>query len=134
MGQTAGGHLIFETLTPPIQFVQLFIGRRSRQRSPGARRGRFVFLCYLEVLAVRRSFAILPLQNKTTRRMKPPSLYDSTADERREYVKQAWACMHHCELCGKCHILRGRDPETLYADYIDGRRDYLDITLELRHR
>lgn len=66
--------------------------------------------------------------------MKPPSLYDSTVDDRREYVKQAWACMHHCELCGKCHILRGRDPETLYADYIDGRRDYLDITLELRHR
>lgn len=64
MGQTAGGHLIFETLTPPIQFVQLFIGGWSRQRFHVERRGRFVSLCYLEVLAVRRSFAILPLQNK----------------------------------------------------------------------
>ena len=42
--------------------------------------------------------------------------------------------MHNCERGGKCHILRGRAPETLYADYIEGRRDYLDITLELRHK
>ncbi len=40
--------------------------------------------------------------------------------------------MHNCELCGKCHILKGRNEEKLYAEYIDGKRSYMDITLEIR--
>jgi len=40
--------------------------------------------------------------------------------------------MHNCEICGKCQILRGRDVEKLYADYIDGKRSYLEISLEIR--
>ncbi len=63
---------------------------------------------------------------------KPPAIEASTAEERKAYVDEAWQCMHNCELCGKCHILKGRDPETLYADYIAGRRSYLDLTLEMR--
>ncbi len=39
-----------------------------------------------------------------------------------------------CEACGKCRILKGRDAETLYADYIEGKRSYMDITLEIRNR
>ena len=38
-----------------------------------------------------------------------------------------------CELCGKCHILKGRDPESLYADYINGKRSYIDVTLSIRN-
>lgn len=64
--------------------------------------------------------------------MTPPSIGTSTRDERQAFVRDAWACMHNCELCGKCHILRGRDPETLYAGYIEGEREYMDITLEIR--
>lgn len=64
--------------------------------------------------------------------MNAPSIETSTREERLEYVRNAWQCMHNCELCGKCHILRGRDAETLYADYIDGKRSYLDVTLEIR--
>ena len=37
------------------------------------------------------------------------------------------------QLCGKCHVLKGRSEETLYADYIDGKRSYMDITLEIRN-
>ena len=48
--------------------------------------------------------------------MVPPSIDTSTRDERQAYVRDAWQCMHNCELCGKCHILKGRDAETLYAD------------------
>lgn len=29
-------------------------------------------------------------------------------------------------------MLRGRNEEMLYADYIDGKRSYMDITLEIR--
>lgn len=64
--------------------------------------------------------------------MNAPSIETSTREERLEYVRNAWQCMHNCELCGKCHILKGRDAESLYADYTDGKRSYLDVTLEIR--
>ena len=64
--------------------------------------------------------------------MKAPLIQDTTREERLKYVQTEWECMHNCELCGKCHILRGRDAETLYADYIAGRRSYMDITREIR--
>ena len=32
----------------------------------------------------------------------------------------------------KCHILKGRDAETLYAEYIEGKMSYMEITLEIR--
>lgn len=62
----------------------------------------------------------------------PPETNNSTREERIDYVRNAWQCMHNCELCGKCHILRGRDAETLYEDYIEGKRSYLEVSLEIR--
>ena len=56
----------------------------------------------------------------------------STKEERQAYVREKWECMHNCELCGKCHILKGRDAETLYAEYIEGKMSYMEITLEIR--
>ena len=64
--------------------------------------------------------------------MTPPRTDESTVEERRAYVLEAWRCLNDCEACGKCRILKGRDPETLYAEYINGKRSYMDITLELR--
>lgn len=64
--------------------------------------------------------------------MLPPLIDNSSPDKRRAYVREKWECMHNCELCGKCYILRGRDAETLYTDYIEGRRSYMDVTLEIR--
>ena len=66
--------------------------------------------------------------------MQPPKIECSTIEERQAYVLDAWKCLHDCEACGKCCILKGRDAETLYADYIEGRRSYMDITLEIRNR
>ena len=66
--------------------------------------------------------------------MTPPKIENSTKEERRDYVINSWKCLHNCDMCGKCHILKGKDPETLYADYIDGKRSYMDITLEIRNR
>lgn len=65
--------------------------------------------------------------------MLPPQIDNSTKEERRQYVREAWECLHDCEACGKCRILKGRDAEFLYADYIDGQREYMDITLEIRN-
>lgn len=63
----------------------------------------------------------------------PPKIKESTKEERRAYILEAWRCLNDCEACGKCRILRGRDVETLYADYINGIREYIDITLEIRN-
>lgn len=65
--------------------------------------------------------------------MTPPNIEQSTKEERRAYVIETWKCQNNCELCGKCHILKGKDPETLYADYIEGLRSYMDITLNIRN-
>ena len=64
--------------------------------------------------------------------MTAPGIEESTKEERRAYVLDAWKCLHDCEACGKCRILKGRDPETLYADYINGTCSYIDITLGIR--
>ena len=63
-----------------------------------------------------------------------PSIENSTTEERRAFVAEQWRCLHNCELCGKCNILKGRNAELLYADYIEGRRTYREITLEIRNR
>ena len=61
-----------------------------------------------------------------------PDIESSTRNERLDYVLKKWRCLHNCEICGKYHILKGRSEEQLYADYIDGKRSYMDITLEIR--
>ena len=79
-------------------------------------------------------FQLFPDLNKYTLYfMTPPSIEQSTREERRNFVLQAWECLHDCEACGKCRLLKGRDAETLYADYIEGIRSYRDITLNLRN-
>lgn len=65
--------------------------------------------------------------------MMPPRLELSTKEERRAFVLDAWKCLNDCESCGKCHILKGKDAETLYADYIEGLRSYMDVTLDIRN-
>lgn len=65
--------------------------------------------------------------------MAAPDIRNSTKEERRAFVVDAWKCLHNCELCGKCNVLRGKDAEILYAEYIDGVRTYMDITLSIRN-
>lgn len=66
--------------------------------------------------------------------MTAPSIENSTKEERLAHVLEAWECLHNCEACGKCSILKGRDAATLYADYINGTRSYMEITFEIRER
>ena len=66
--------------------------------------------------------------------MTPPPIEQSTREERQAFVIDAWKCLHDSEMCGKCRILKGKDAETLYADYIEGRRSYIDVTLDIRNK
>ena len=65
--------------------------------------------------------------------MIPPNKETSTREERIAFVQQAWKCLHDCESCGKCNILKGKDAVTLYAEYIEGKKSYMDVTLEIRN-
>ena len=62
--------------------------------------------------------------------MIPPRIEQSTKEERRAFVMEAWKCLHDCESCGKCRVLKGKDAETLYADYIDVADEYGSITID----
>ena len=61
-----------------------------------------------------------------------PLIASSSRNERLLFVKEQWRCLFHCPSCGKCYVLRGRNPYELYADFIEGRREYMDITAEIR--
>ena len=52
--------------------------------------------------------------------MIPPRIEQSTREERRAFVLDAWKCLHDCETCGKCRVLRGKDA-------------YMEITMEIRN-
>ena len=62
--------------------------------------------------------------------METPDIETSTREERLEFIRHEFQCLGNCPICGKCSFLRGRDAEDLYADYIEGRRSFRDITSE----
>ena len=61
-----------------------------------------------------------------------PAIDSSTREERLAYVQDRWRCLCNCELCGRCSMLKGRDAEIVYEEYIEGRKTYMDVTLEIR--
>ena len=62
--------------------------------------------------------------------MRAPEIETSTVTERRQYIKNAFPCIADCEMCGLCTVFRGKDPELAYADYISGKRSYLEVSQE----
>ena len=64
--------------------------------------------------------------------MRAPEIETSNETERRQYIKNAFPCIADCEMCGLCTVFRGKDPELAYADYISGKRSYLEVSQEYR--
>ena len=62
----------------------------------------------------------------------PPEIDKSTREERLEYIRTKFRCRADCDNCGLCQIYHGRDLEVVYADYIDGKRAFLEISQEYR--
>ena len=62
----------------------------------------------------------------------PPEIDKSTREERLEYIRTKFRCRAGCDNCGPCQIYHGRDLEVVYADYIDGKRTFLEISQEYR--
>ena len=61
-----------------------------------------------------------------------PDIDKSTREERLEFVTRRFRCIANCETCGNCAILRGRDAEEAYADYIEGRKSFAEASMALR--
>ena len=72
------------------------------------------------------------LVKKVGDRMRPPEIESSTEEERRNYIKETFPCIADCDMCGLCTVFRGKDPELAYADYISGKRSYLDVSGDYR--
>ncbi len=64
--------------------------------------------------------------------MTPPDIKGSTREEREQYVIEAFRCISDCDNCGACQFLKGRAAEELYADYIEGRREFREVTIAVR--
>lgn len=53
---------------------------------------------------------------------------DTTEEERKQYVHELFHCHHgDCENCGVCQIFKGKLPEYVFKDYIEGKREFQDI-------
>ncbi len=64
--------------------------------------------------------------------MRPPEISDSTREERAEYIRKTFVCISDCDMCGLCKVFHGKDPEIAYADYIEGIRDFTDVSADYR--
>ena len=62
--------------------------------------------------------------------MRAPEIAESTEEERREYIRSTFKCIADCDMCGLCTVFRGKDPELAYADYIMGKRDFIEVSVD----
>jgi len=64
--------------------------------------------------------------------VKAPELANSTAEERRDFIKKKYPCIADCDLCGLCKVFRGRDAEHAFEDYILGKRSFIDVSADYK--
>ena len=57
-----------------------------------------------------------------------PEINNSTIEERRLYIKDRFPCIADCDMCGLCKVFNGKDAETAYDDYIQGKRSFMDVS------
>ncbi len=57
-----------------------------------------------------------------------PDIRNSSEEERRKYIKDRYHCIADCDMCGLCTVFRGKDAETVYADYIQGVRSFAEVS------
>ena len=64
--------------------------------------------------------------------MTPPAINASSREERMDYIIHEFRCLAACDNCGHCHFLHGRNALDVYRDYVDGKREFMEVTLEWR--
>ena len=64
--------------------------------------------------------------------MKAPEITQSDRDERARFIRERFRCIAACDQCGNCQVLHHQEAELVFGDYIEGRRSFLEIMMELR--
>jgi hypothetical protein len=72
------------------------------------------------------------LKKKEVPAMRPPEIEESTREEREQCIRSMFQCKGDCDACGLCQVFHGKEPEIAYQDYIDGKRSFLEISMEYR--
>ncbi len=57
---------------------------------------------------------------------------DTTREQREKYIKTTYHCIADCDNCGMCKIFHGKQPEIVFADYIEGICELADIASEYK--
>lgn len=61
-----------------------------------------------------------------------PDIKNSTAEERRNYIKCRFPCIADCDMCGICAVFHGKDAEIAYEAYIRGERSFDEVSVNYR--
>ena len=61
-----------------------------------------------------------------------PDIMNSTAEERRIYIKNKFPCIADCDMCGICTVFHGKDAEVAYEAYIRGERSFEKVSADYR--
>lgn len=61
-----------------------------------------------------------------------PDIMNSTAEERRIYIKNKFPCIADCDMCGICTVFHGKDAEVAYEAYIRGERLFEEVSADYR--
>lgn len=61
-----------------------------------------------------------------------PEIHNSTKEEREDFIKKQYKCIGNCDSCGICAVFHGKDPVTVFEEYINGTKDYLEVCSETR--
>ena len=61
-----------------------------------------------------------------------PDIINSTAEERRNYIKEKYPCIADCDMCGICAVFHGKDAEAAYEAYIRGERTFDEVSADYR--
>lgn len=64
--------------------------------------------------------------------MRPPTIEESTKQQREQYIRETYPCHSDCDNCGICKVFHGKTAEIAYADYIEGKRDFMEVTMDYR--
>ena len=57
-----------------------------------------------------------------------PDIMNSSPEERRIFIKERFPCIADCDMCGLCKVFHGKDAETAYDDYIQGKRSFMEVS------
>ena len=61
-----------------------------------------------------------------------PDIMNSSAEERRIYIKNKFPCIADCDMCGICTVFHGKDAEVAYEAYIRGERSFEEVSADYR--